>query len=712
MNPRVAFPRSSVFAPVLIVLGTFLVPIVGLSAPPPPVITDFTPTTGPVGTEVTVNGQNLSAPTGFWFNNVAATFREGFQGTNVIATVPLGATTGPLTIATAAGNFTTASFFTVTATPPPQIISLAPTSGPVGTQVVIDGNNLASTTAVRFNGLNATFSLFGDNITATVPAGATSGSVTIDTPVGTATSPTPFVVTVIGAPIIRDVSPLRGPPGTFVTIHGTNLETTTSVTFNGATAIFNVFGGSLFSIVPDSAISGPITVTNPKGSTQSALPFSVTSPFAPQIDSFVPNAGIPGAQILVSGTNFVQMIGVQVGGVAAVYNVISNSLIQVTVPATPVTGPITVVTQYGTAVSDSVFYVPATITGFDPVHGAVGTTVTIRGSNLNGATEVKFGAVSATFTIVSPAEIHATVPPGATSGLISIATAAGFAISDGTFYLPPVIARLDPPSGLPATVVTITGTNLSGATAVQFGNLNAPFTPASDNALTATVPPGAVTAPVTVVTVGGTGVSPNPFYVGTFADVVVGLTGSPDSVNVGDFLTYTLTVTNTGPQSASAVVLSDVLPSGVQVLFLPSGANCAQSGNIITCQLGDMAAGQDAAIRLSIAVLAGPYLTNTVSATSSAADPDQSNNKATLVTALNGVPPVGGPVSLQIAPIGNLVEISWPANATGYVLETAASLSNPPQWTASSSAPVVVNGRNVVAEVVGTGTKFYRLHHP
>ena len=75
--------------------------------------------------------------------------------------------------------------------PWPSIMSITPTSGPVGTTVTITGFDFTGTTAVRFGGVDATeFTVDSDTrITVTVPTGAVSGPVTVVTAMGTATSP-------------------------------------------------------------------------------------------------------------------------------------------------------------------------------------------------------------------------------------------------------------------------------------------------------------------------------------------------------------------------------------------------------------------------------------------------------------------------------------------------------------------------------------------
>ena len=81
--------------------------------------------------------------------------------------------------------------------PPPTLADLRPSSGPVGSPVLLTGTNLQTTAAVSFNGVPAiSFTvLAGTQVVATVPPGATSGPVVLTTPAGTASPPTPFSVT-------------------------------------------------------------------------------------------------------------------------------------------------------------------------------------------------------------------------------------------------------------------------------------------------------------------------------------------------------------------------------------------------------------------------------------------------------------------------------------------------------------------------------------
>ncbi len=162
--------------------------------PPPPTMTSFTPTSGPVGTVVTISGTNFGPTAAVLFNGVQAEITSSTM--MIAASVPEGATTGPITVTTAGGSVTSTTDFTVTS---PHIVSVSPTSGPPGTAVTITGLNfdpVAANNQVRFNGTAAIItSATATTIQTTVPMDATSGSITVTTPLGTAVSPQPFEVT-------------------------------------------------------------------------------------------------------------------------------------------------------------------------------------------------------------------------------------------------------------------------------------------------------------------------------------------------------------------------------------------------------------------------------------------------------------------------------------------------------------------------------------
>lgn len=101
-----------------------------------------------------------------------------------------------LKVSTSSDVKAVSSSYCIAASGVPCVARLAPVTGPAGTTVTITGINLAGATAVNFNGTAAAISADqAAKITTAVPAAATSGSVTVMTPGGTATSPSPFTVT-------------------------------------------------------------------------------------------------------------------------------------------------------------------------------------------------------------------------------------------------------------------------------------------------------------------------------------------------------------------------------------------------------------------------------------------------------------------------------------------------------------------------------------
>src|SRR5207247_2438333 len=149
-------------------------------------LTSFAPTSGPAGTAVTLTGVGLSNTTSVRFNNLAATFTIA-SDTQVTAAVPPGATSGPIRVTTAFGSPLSATNFTVTSSAAPTISSFSPAQGGAGLSVTIYGSNFTGTSAVSFNGTAAAaFSVVGDGqLSATVPQGATSGTLSVTNSVGT-----------------------------------------------------------------------------------------------------------------------------------------------------------------------------------------------------------------------------------------------------------------------------------------------------------------------------------------------------------------------------------------------------------------------------------------------------------------------------------------------------------------------------------------------
>ncbi len=146
-------------------------------------------------------------------------------------------------------------------------------------------------------------------------------------------------------------------------------------------------------------------------------------------------------------------------------------------------------------------------------YGVSGATVPILGQGFTAASSVQIGSGSATFKIVSDTFIAATVPDAATTGHITVTTAAATLTSPQIFKVVPIIRSFQPTSGPVGTQVTISGAGFTGATNVTFGGVKATFTVNSATTITATVPSGAVTGTIRVTTPSGTATSAASFTV-------------------------------------------------------------------------------------------------------------------------------------------------------------------------------------------------------
>jgi hypothetical protein len=334
----------------------------GAALAAPPTISSFNPTSGPIGTSVQISGSGFggsSPATAVTFNGTAATFTVDSNVT-ITAIVPAGATDGPIAVTDSEGTATSATSFDVTPSPVPTIASFNPTSGPVGTSVVITGTGFTGASAVTFNGTSATFTVNSNTqITATVPNGATTGPIAVTTPGGTATSSTNFTVTVSGLSI-TSFNPTSGPIGTSVVITGTEFTGVSSVRFNGVAATFTVDSDTqITATVPAGATTGPISVRKQGITATSASNFTVTPSPVPTIASFNPTSGPVGTSVVITGTGFTGASAVRFNGTSATFTVNSNTQITATVPSGATTGPIAVTTPGGTATSSGVF----TVTG-------------------------------------------------------------------------------------------------------------------------------------------------------------------------------------------------------------------------------------------------------------------------------------------------------------------------------------------------------------
>ncbi len=322
-----------------------------------PQVTSFTPVGGPFGTQVTILGSGFTGTTVVAFDGTPAASFVVDSDVQIHATVPAGATSGPIRVVNPAGaGESAASFFVGSA---PTVSSFNPTSGVAGTQVTITGTGFTGASTVAFNGTSAPGFVVDSStqIHVNVPAGATTGPIAVTSPAGTGTSAASF--TVLDTPVVTSFTPTSGPVGTAVTVNGTGFTGASLVTFNGTSASFlEVSDAELTATVPTGATSGPIAVTTAAGTGTSAGSFTVV--LAPVVTSFTPTSGPVGTAVTVNGTGFTGASLVTFNGTSASFLEVSDAELTATVPTGASSGPIAVTTAAGTGTSAAGFTVIVT----------------------------------------------------------------------------------------------------------------------------------------------------------------------------------------------------------------------------------------------------------------------------------------------------------------------------------------------------------------
>jgi YD repeat-containing protein len=188
---------------------------------------DFNPAAGSAGTVVTIFGTGFDPTPGanaVTFNGTAATISSA-SPTELVATVPPGATTGAIVVTASAGSAASSAPFTVTTSNgAPAITSFTPTIATPGTAVSIVGTNFELTPTnnrLKFNIVPAPIaSSTATNISVPVPGGATSGRLSLATPGGSTQSTDDFFV--------------PPPPNTAADVSFTGRASTVGATVNAA----------------------------------------------------------------------------------------------------------------------------------------------------------------------------------------------------------------------------------------------------------------------------------------------------------------------------------------------------------------------------------------------------------------------------------------------------------------------------------------------
>jgi IPT/TIG domain len=483
----------------------------------PPGLGAVFPSQGSIGQEITVVGVQFGTSPTVTFQDAENTYPaevKGSTGDQARALVPrVLAGRVQVRVGTEQGVSDPLSFTVLQ--PPPVLAAFTPANGLPGTVVTLTGDFLNSVRAVRF-GTTAVTSLTAVSareLRVTVPPGLPRGptQLTIETPTGSQTGD--FVVA--ATPQITDFSPKRTRVGATVLIQGRNL-TDAVIRIGGqptdrSQTIFT--DTEVRTVVPPNAVSGRITATVFDRLVATSADGIELVP-TPAIVSQNMTEGIRGDKVTLTGRNLGEINSVSVGNVAAVFRLVGDTQLDLTIPDQTQSAetPITISGPGGSATSPQPFLtylVPAGLT-IDPVRQVPGKDITIRGQNLFRITEIRIGGRLMSISgRTEGTDIRATVPADAVNGPLTVTNRAGtgqpaqaltvvqkFGVSDFT-----------PKTGKVASDVVISGLNLTDVMEVHFSaGKSSPAKIGSRTAtsMTVTVPADALDGPICLTNETGT----------------------------------------------------------------------------------------------------------------------------------------------------------------------------------------------------------------
>jgi hypothetical protein len=371
-----------------------------------PTISSFTPSSGAVGTEITIAGANFTSVTSVKFNGTAAANYVVNSSTQIHATVPSGATTGKISVITANGTAVSANDFTVigsgnTLTFNPvhdTYVRLSKPTSNYGTASTVRQRKTSSddiNTYVKFEVSGLSGAVQSAKLRLRVSDAGNDGGAVYHVSNDYANSSSSWIETGMNwnnAPAIS----------------GSALSSVGAVSLDSwaewdVTAV--VTGNSTYSFALSNNSSDEVRFSSKQGANKPELVIQIGSstPPAPSITSFSPASGPVGTEVTISGSNFSGATGVKFNGTpATTFFVDSNTSIRANAPSGSTTGKISVTTDGGTATSADNFTVTTSSTvvaTFTPVGDA---PVYLSNPTTNYGANDRLGAIkSAVYNITS-----------------------------------------------------------------------------------------------------------------------------------------------------------------------------------------------------------------------------------------------------------------------------------------------------------------------
>lgn len=322
----------------------------------PPAITSVSTLDGIAGDRIQLAGINLGDVTALTFNATSAPFRV-LSPSLLETTLPALGAAGNYTLGVSSVGGTAQFSQPFVYYVAPGNLSLNPARTINNQNVSVLGSSLYRITDVRVGSQAVPIigRTEGSAVQISIPAGITSGPVTVINRAGQTTTATALVI--VQKPVVTGVIPLKARPGDRVIVTGSFLQNAQFYFFNTSTPAPE--GGKNddsehWILVPTDAQNGPIRVTNVSGESTQTDAFTVIRPVT--ITDFTPKSAKAGADVTISGQNLGTVTAVRVnGGTLNASFRVSGSNLLVTIPAGTTVGQICLINDAGTTCTSANF---------------------------------------------------------------------------------------------------------------------------------------------------------------------------------------------------------------------------------------------------------------------------------------------------------------------------------------------------------------------
>jgi uncharacterized repeat protein (TIGR01451 family) len=349
--------------------------------------------------------------------------------------------------------------------------------------------------------------------------------------------------------------------------------------------------------------------------------------------------------------------------------------------------------------------------------GTITNTASVQADQVDGNAQNNSASESTTITGIADLSITNSDSPDPVGAGQTLTYSLGVT-NNGPSSAPSVTVRDNLPSGVSYQSTTTSQGSCSQAAGTVTCDLGPVASGASATINIQVVPAAAGTLTDTATVSGSQSVDHNGANDSATATTAVkGLTDlsitnadSPDPVEIGKQITYTIRARNNGTAPATGVNVTDSLPAAVSyVSATTTVGTCFQSiPGTVTCAVGNLAIGQNADIKIKVTANAAGTVTDTATVASDQLDANTANNSATTTTTVTPIADLAVTMTGSPNPafVGNTLTYSitatnnGPSTATGVkVVDTIPDKQTSYQSAVASQGSCSLSGKNVTCSV-------------